>query len=75
MISTLLRAEAMTAGYGKMAILHEVSLIVAPGELVAVIGPNGAGKSTGTTSPGSGPMRCSAGAWPTCPRAASCFPR
>ena len=46
MISTLLRAEAMTAGYGKMAILHEVSLIVAPGELVAVIGPNGAGKST-----------------------------
>jgi branched-chain amino acid transport system ATP-binding protein len=45
-ISTLLRAEAMTAGYGKMAILHEVSLIVAPGELVAVIGPNGAGKST-----------------------------
>ena len=46
MISTLLRAEAMTAGYGKMPILHEVSLIVAPGELVAVIGPNGAGKST-----------------------------
>ena len=46
MISTLLRAEALTAGYGKMPILHEVSLIIAPGELVAVIGPNGAGKST-----------------------------
>jgi ABC-type branched-subunit amino acid transport system ATPase component len=46
MISTLLRAESITAGYGKMAILHEVSVIVAPGELVAVIGPNGAGKST-----------------------------
>jgi branched-chain amino acid transport system ATP-binding protein len=45
-ISTLLRAEALTAGYGKMPILHEVSLIIAPGELVAVIGPNGAGKST-----------------------------
>jgi len=45
-ISTLLRAEAMTAGYGKMAILHGVSLIIAPGELVAVIGPNGAGKTT-----------------------------
>ncbi len=46
MISTLLRAEAITAGYGKMAILHEVSLIVSPGEMVTVIGPNGAGKST-----------------------------
>ena len=46
MISTLLRAEAMTAGYGKMPILHDVTFIVTPGELVAVIGPNGAGKST-----------------------------
>jgi ABC-type branched-subunit amino acid transport system ATPase component len=46
MISTLLRAEALTAGYGKMPILHDVTLIVTPGELVAVIGPNGAGKST-----------------------------
>ena len=46
MISTLLRAEAITAGYGKMAILHEVSLVVSPGEKVTVIGPNGAGKST-----------------------------
>jgi len=45
-ISTLLRAEAITAGYGKMSILHEVSLLVSPGELVTVIGPNGAGKST-----------------------------
>ena len=46
MISTLLRAEAITAGYGKLDILHEVSLIVSPGELVTVIRPNGAGKST-----------------------------
>jgi ABC-type branched-subunit amino acid transport system ATPase component len=46
MISTLLRAEALVAGYGKLAILHQVSLIVARGELVSIIGPNGAGKST-----------------------------
>ena len=42
----LLRAEAITAGYGKMAILHEVTLEVRAGEMVSVIGPNGAGKST-----------------------------
>jgi branched-chain amino acid transport system ATP-binding protein len=42
----LLRAERLTAGYGKMPILHEVTLEVWPGEMVTVIGPNGAGKST-----------------------------
>jgi branched-chain amino acid transport system ATP-binding protein len=36
----------MTAGYGKMAILHDVTLEVHAGEMVGVIGPNGAGKST-----------------------------
>ncbi len=45
-IAPLLRAEGMTAGYGKMAILHDVTLEVLPGEMVSVIGPNGAGKST-----------------------------
>jgi len=42
----LLRTEAITAGYGKMAILHDVTLEVRTGEMVSVIGPNGAGKST-----------------------------
>ena len=46
MTGPLLRAESMTAGYGKMAILHDVTLEVRPGEMVSVIGPNGAGKST-----------------------------
>jgi branched-chain amino acid transport system ATP-binding protein len=43
---TLLRAEHLTAGYGKMPILHDVTLEVCHGEMVSVIGPNGAGKST-----------------------------
>ena len=46
MTAPLLRAEGLTAGYGKMAILHDVTLEVRPGEMVSVIGPNGAGKST-----------------------------
>jgi len=42
----LLQAQGLTAGYGKMPILHDVSLDVRAGEMVSIIGPNGAGKST-----------------------------
>ncbi len=43
---SLLKAENITAGYGEMDILHEVSIELQEGEIVALIGPNGAGKST-----------------------------
>ena len=46
MTAPLLRAEGLTAGYGKVPILHDVTLEVRVGEMVSVIGPNGAGKST-----------------------------
>jgi len=46
----LLRAQGLTAGYGKMPILHDVSLEVRVGEMVSIIGPNGAGKSTALKS-------------------------
>jgi len=46
----LLQAQGLTAGYGKMPILHDVSLEVRVGEMVSVIGPNGAGKSTALKS-------------------------
>lgn len=46
MTTQLLTAHGITAGYGKIDILHDVSVHVSPGEIVSVIGPNGAGKST-----------------------------
>ena len=42
----LLVATSLTAGYGRIDILHEVSLTVGVHEIVSIIGPNGAGKST-----------------------------
>src|SRR5438270_11100255 len=44
--SPSLRAEAVTAGYGGVPVIRDVSIAVGPAEIVAVIGPNGAGKST-----------------------------
>ena len=42
----LLSIESLSAGYGSLQVLHELSITVQPGELVSVIGANGAGKST-----------------------------
>ncbi len=43
---TGLRLEALCAGYGGPDIVHDVSLELGAGEIVALVGPNGAGKST-----------------------------
>lgn len=44
--NALLRVRNITAGYGKITILRDVTIDVNEGEIVCVIGPNGAGKST-----------------------------
>ncbi len=42
----MLEVKELCAGYGKIRVLHEISLSVDEGEIVAVIGANGAGKTT-----------------------------
>jgi len=42
----MLEVRQLTTGYGRNAVVHEVSLSVGEGEIVALVGANGAGKST-----------------------------
>ena len=45
-MTPLLEVDCVSAGYGAVQALAEVSLHVMPGEIVTLIGANGAGKST-----------------------------
>jgi branched-chain amino acid transport system ATP-binding protein len=60
---SILSVEGLSAGYGAVPVLHDVTLSMEPGECVAVLGPNGAGKSTlakvlgGSLAPMSGTVR------------------
>ena len=42
----MLKIDNISAGYGRLQILTDVTIEAAPGELTIVVGPNGSGKST-----------------------------
>ena len=61
--AAVLEAVKLSAGYGKISVLHDIDLKVAAGEVIALVGPNGAGKTTtlkaigGYLTPTSGAVR------------------
>jgi branched-chain amino acid transport system ATP-binding protein len=55
-----LEARGLCAGYGPVAVVRDLDLVVHPGEIVALLGINGAGKTT-TVRALSGQIRPSAG--------------
>jgi len=45
-MALLLEVDHITSGYGKVEVLHDLSIAVPEGAVVALLGPNGAGKTT-----------------------------
>jgi branched-chain amino acid transport system ATP-binding protein len=42
----MLRVEGLSAGYGDLPVISNVSITVGEGQFVSIVGPNGAGKTT-----------------------------
>ncbi|MCU1503137.1 MAG: putative high-affinity branched-chain amino acid transport protein superfamily, atp bind [Ilumatobacteraceae bacterium] len=45
-LAPAIEAKKVTTGYGPQPVIHDVDIVVRPGEVVALLGPNGAGKTT-----------------------------
>ncbi|MDQ6695905.1 MAG: ATP-binding cassette domain-containing protein, partial [Actinomycetota bacterium] len=44
--SSRLECRGLACGYGRLTVVRDVDLSLAPGEVLALLGPNGAGKTT-----------------------------
>ena len=42
----MLTVSHLSAGYGKLTVLHEIDVTIPAGQFTAILGPNGSGKST-----------------------------
>ena len=45
-MSALLKAQGLSASYGRVPVLHGINLDVNEGEILGVLGHNGIGKTT-----------------------------
>jgi iron complex transport system ATP-binding protein len=45
-MTSVLRAERLTLGYGDRSVVHDLDLEIPEGKVTAIVGPNGCGKST-----------------------------
>ena len=45
-MTEILKVEGLSAGYGPLRVLHDLDLVIHPGERVGIVGLNGHGKTT-----------------------------
>src|SRR6188472_4526482 len=45
-MTEVLKIEGLSAGYGPLRVIHDLDLVIHPGERVGIVGLNGHGKTT-----------------------------
>ena len=45
-MTEVLKIEGLSAGYGPLRVIHDLDLVIQPGERVGIVGLNGHGKTT-----------------------------
>ena len=45
-MTDVLRIDGLSAGYGPLRVIHDLDLVIKPGERLGIVGLNGHGKTT-----------------------------